>query len=71
MDYKYKWKNGGRPNRDQAARDGNLLDESQFTDEKDRQMAEENARRYLGVPIQTQDAGKSILPQAAPPDSNI
>lgn len=67
MDYKYRWKNGAPPSRDQAARSQYLLDEGQFSSEEDRKLAEDDARKYLGVPTQTTDNDLSILPQAAPP----
>lgn len=67
MDFKYKWKNGARPSRDEAARNKYLLDESQFTSDQDRELAEESARKQLGVPVQTPDDNLSVLPQAAPP----
>lgn len=64
MDFKYRWKNGAAPTRDQAARSENesLLDESQFNDEKDHQFAEDMARKQLNVPTRTADANRSILP---------
>jgi hypothetical protein len=67
MDYKYRWKNGSPPSRDQAARSDYLLDEGQFTSEEDQKLAEDDARKYLGVPTQTTDSDLSVLPQAAPP----
>ncbi|HEY9604651.1 MAG TPA: bromodomain-containing protein [Allocoleopsis sp.] len=68
MDFKYKWKNGARPTRDEAARSQYLLDESQFDNENDRSLAEETARKHLNVPTQTLDSQSPVLPQAAPPD---
>lgn len=68
MDFKYRWKNGARPTRDQAARSQNLLDESQFSSKKDQQLAEETARKHLGVPTQTPGSSRSVLPQSAPND---
>lgn len=68
MDFKYRWKNGAPPSRDKAARSESLLDESQFESENDRSLAEENARRHLGVPIRVPDDDRSTLPQAAPFD---
>ncbi|MCA1995069.1 MAG: bromodomain-containing protein [Coleofasciculus sp. S288] len=68
--FRYRWKNGSPPSRDQAARSDSLLDASQFDSEKDQKLAEQEARKYLNVPTQTQDADLSILPQAAPPDEN-
>lgn len=67
MDLKYKWKNGYKPNRDEAARSDSLLDEGQFKSEQDRQLAEQEARKHLGVPARTPDEGASVLPHAAPP----
>ncbi|GAB4383721.1 MAG: hypothetical protein Kow00121_46050 [Elainellaceae cyanobacterium] len=66
MDFKYRWKNGAPPTRDQAARseNENLLDETQFNDKKDHQMAEDMARKQLNVPTRTADSNRSILPQA-------
>ena len=65
MDFKYRWKNGTPPSRDQAAQDGHLLDESQFENEKDHQLAEDMARKHLNVPLQTGDENDPVLPQAA------
>lgn len=62
MDFKYRWKNGAPPSRDQAARGGHLLDESQFETPEDHQLAENMARKYLNVPLQTLDAQKPPLP---------
>lgn len=64
MDFKYRWKNGAPPTGDQAAQAGNLLDESQFENTQDQQMAEEMARKHLNVPLQTQDANDYPLPHA-------
>jgi hypothetical protein len=66
MDFNYRWKNGSPPSRDQAAGNESLLDESQFESENDRSLAEENARRHLGVPLRVPDDDRSVLPQAAP-----
>ncbi len=68
MDFKYRWKNGAPPSRDQAAQEGNLLDESQFEHPQDHQIAEEMARKHLNVPLSTADTNLSPLPQAAPPE---
>ena len=68
MDFKYRWKNGAPPTRDEAARSQYLLDESQFDSEKDRSLAEDAARKHLNVPTQIPDDQQSVLPQAAPPD---
>jgi hypothetical protein len=62
MDFKYKWKNGSPPSRDAAARSQYLLDEGQFNSQKDRELAEESARKHLGVPGRIPDDGRSILP---------
>jgi hypothetical protein len=70
MDFKYRWKNGAPPNRDQAAQEGNLLDESQFETSEDHQMAEDMARRHLNVPLHTADADIPPLPQAMPSDQD-
>ncbi|MBD1936632.1 bromodomain-containing protein [Microcoleus sp. FACHB-68] len=67
MDLKYKWKNGYKPSRDEAARNESLLDEGQFKSDKDRQLAEQEARKHLGVPVRTSDESASVLPHAAPP----
>lgn len=64
MNFRYRWKNGAPPSRDEAARGGNLLDESQFETANDQQLAEQMARKHLNVPLQTADEHKSILPQA-------
>lgn len=68
MNFRYRWKNGTPPKRDQAAQEGSLLDESQFSNEQDRQLAEDAARRHLNVPTQIPDEEKPVLPQAAPVD---
>ena len=70
MDFKYRWKNGTPPNRDQAAQDGNLLDESQFETSEEHQMAEDMARKHLNVPLQTADANLPPLPTAMPNEDN-
>lgn len=64
MDFKYRWKNGAPPSRDQAAQEGNLLDESQFSTAEDHQLAEDMARKQLNVPVQTADSNISPLPHA-------
>lgn len=69
MDFKYKWKNGSAPNVDQAARSQYLLDDSQFNTPEDRDLAELDARKHLGVPARIADDNQSILPQAAPDES--
>lgn len=69
MDFKYKWKNNAPPkNRNTAAHSDNLLDESQFESKEDQQLAENTARKYLGVPTKIPDDQRSVLPKAAPPD---
>lgn len=70
MSFKYRWKNGRPPTRDAAHQQDALLDESQFANEQDRQLAEQQARRHLGVPLQTADHDKSVLPHAAPDSGN-
>jgi hypothetical protein len=62
MDIKYRWKNGAPPSRDEAARSNELLDESQFENEQDRELAEDTARKQLNVPTRPADADHSILP---------
>lgn len=69
MNYRYKWKKGSSPTRDEAIQAGNLLDESQFDSEGDRKLAEEDARKHLGIPTTTNADDLSILPQASPPES--
>lgn len=64
MDLKYRWKNGAPPSRDQAATSDSLLDENQFTNEKDRQMAEEMARKQLNVPTRIPDEESPALPHS-------
>lgn len=64
MDFKYKWKNGRVPSRDEAATQDSLLDESQFETKRDQEVAEETARRQLNIPLTTGDEHKSILPKA-------
>lgn len=68
MDFKYRWKNGKPPSRDEAARTQHLLDESQFESKEDHRLAEEMARKHLNVPLSTQDEDLSVLPKAAPPE---
>lgn len=68
MGFKYRWKNGAPPSRDQAATEEHLLDESQFECEKDHKLAEQQARKHLNVPVSTLDQDTSILPHAAPPE---
>jgi hypothetical protein len=68
MSFRYRWKNGAPPSRDEAARNAHLLDESQFTSEKDHKMAEEMARKHLNVPLHVPDDERSILPHAASSD---
>lgn len=63
MDFKYRWKNGAQPSRDEAARSQSLLDENQFDSEKDRSLAEEAARKQLNVPLQVPDDERPVLPQ--------
>lgn len=62
MDFKYRWKNGATPSRDQAARSDQLLDENQFESKADHQLAEDMARKQLNVPTRTADADRSVLP---------
>jgi hypothetical protein len=62
MDFKYRWKNGAAPSRDQAATSEHLLDANQFESEKDHRLAEEMARKHLNVPLRTPDADRSVLP---------
>ncbi len=69
MGYKYRWKNGAPPTRDQAARSQYLLDEGQFESAEDRNLAEDTARKQLGVPTRTLDDDLPALPTAAPPNS--
>lgn len=62
MDFKYRWKNGAAPSRDQAARSEHLLDENQFESKNDQELAEDMARKQLNVPTRTPDADRSVLP---------
>ncbi|MBE9178792.1 bromodomain-containing protein [Oculatella sp. LEGE 06141] len=62
MDFKYRWKNGAPPSRDQAAKSGDLLEESQFTSKEDQKTAEDTARKHLNVPLRPSDADKPTLP---------
>ena len=71
MDFKYRWKNGAPPTRDQAAQSSHLLDESQFHNEQDQQIAEEMARKQLDVPLRTPDEEDAVLPQVASDDADI
>ncbi|BAZ66550.1 MAG: bromodomain-containing protein [Pelatocladus maniniholoensis HA4357-MV3] len=61
MGFKYKWKNGSAPSRDKAARSKYLLEEGQFNNQKDRNLAEQEARKHLGVPTRIPDDDRSIL----------
>lgn len=63
MDFKYRWKNGAPPTRDQAAHSQHLLDESQFNSKEDHIMAQD-ARKHLGVPTRIPDDDRSVLPTA-------
>lgn len=69
MDYKYRWKNGAPPTRDEAARSQSLLDEGQFESAEDRKLAEDTVRKHLGVPTRTPDEDLPPLPNAAPPNN--
>ncbi len=69
MSFKYKWKNGRPPTRDEAAKKAHLLDESQFSNENDHKLAEDAARKKLGVPTRIPDDERSTLPHAIPGDS--
>ncbi|BAT54788.1 hypothetical protein NOS3756_37610 [Nostoc sp. NIES-3756] len=71
MDFRYKWKNGTPPSRDAAAREKHLLDASQFNSEQDHKLAEEAARKHLGIPLITPDEETSTLPHAAPPEEKM
>jgi hypothetical protein len=71
MDFRYRWKNGTPPSRDEAARNSHLLDESQFENEKDRNLAEEAARKHLNVPTRVPDEDFPVLPTAPPPDQKM
>lgn len=69
MNFKYRWKNNAPPtNRNTAAQGDNLLDESQFESKQDQELAEDTARKYLGVPTKVPDDERSVLPEAAPPN---
>ncbi len=70
MDFKYKWRNGRPPTPDEAARKTHLLDESQFDSEKDQKLAEETARKQLGVTVRIPDDERSILPHTDPPTAD-
>ncbi|MFQ4141663.1 bromodomain-containing protein [Chlorogloeopsis sp. ULAP02] len=49
------------PSRDKAARSKYLLEEGQFNNKKDQNLAEQEARKYLGVPVRIPDDDRSIL----------
>ena len=70
MDFRYRWKNGTPPSRDEAARNQHLLDEGHFNSEEDRKLAEDQARKHLGVPTRIPDDETPVLPQAIPFDQN-
>ena len=63
MDFKYRWKNGAPPSRDEAAQSQSLLDENQFNSEKDRSLAEDAARKKMNVPARIPDDERPVLPQ--------
>jgi hypothetical protein len=71
MTSKYRWKRNVPPTPDQAAQSEHLLDESQFSDPRDQHMAEETARKNLGVPVRIPDDEKPVLPQAAPVEDDL
>ncbi|MBD2311302.1 bromodomain-containing protein [Desertifilum sp. FACHB-1129] len=71
MDFRYKWKRGRTPTPDEAMRDSALLDESQFDSKQDWEMAEQDARRHLGLPLQTVDEKRSVLPKAVPDKADM
>lgn len=68
MDFKYRWKNGRAPSRDEAAKNEHLLDESQFNSKEDHRLAEDMARKHLNVPLHTVDEDIPVLPHAVPPE---
>ncbi len=55
MDFKYRWKNGAPPSREEAAKNANLLDEEQFETRQDQELAEDTARKHLNVPVRIPD----------------
>jgi hypothetical protein len=63
MSLKYRWKDGEPPSRDEAATSEQLLDESQFDNEQDHQVAEDTARKHLNVPTRVPDADRPVLGQ--------
>ncbi len=71
MDFKYKWKHGHPPAKDQAAHSEYLLDHSQFNNEQDRDIAEEQARRHLNIPLRVPDDDRSVLPTFTPERNSI
>ncbi|MEH2276194.1 MAG: bromodomain-containing protein [Nostoc sp.] len=71
MDWKYRWKNGSQPSRDQAVKNPHLLDESQFENQQDRKLAEESARKHLGIPAPILDQEQSILLRAVSLDEGF
>lgn len=69
MNFKYRWKNNAPPSsRNTAAHNDNLLDESQFESKEDQELAEDTARKYLGVPTKVPDDENPVLPGATPPN---
>ncbi|HEY9596944.1 MAG TPA: bromodomain-containing protein [Cyanophyceae cyanobacterium] len=69
MNFKYRWKNNAPPtSRNKAAHSDNLLDESQFESKEDQELAENTARKHLGIPTKIPDDQRPVLPEAAPPD---
>lgn len=71
MSFRYRWKNGKPPHRDQAVKESNLLDSEQFSHPQDQKIAEDAARKYVGVPTSIPDDEKPVLPQAAPPEEEF
>lgn len=71
MDFNYKWKHGYPPSKEQAVGSKYLLDKSQFDNEQDRNLAEEQARKHLNLPTRVPDDDRSILPHSPQEGSGL
>ncbi len=61
--FRYRWKNGRPPTAEEALRDDHLLDADQFDNPRDHHLAEQTARRQLGLPMKVEDFDRGVLPQ--------
>lgn len=70
MNFKYRWKNHQTPNRESALRQPELLDQSQFSTQQDKQIAEETARKHLNLPAPVPGDGVSDQPEDSSSQGN-